>query len=563
MPGCPRFPTLNTYSAPTLFGSSTGPPRMLNVQARLQLAAQHLQRGDSLACQNICNELLQQNPQLLAAFNLRGLAYAQQQAYSSAVDDLKRVWPAQPQNAQAALWLGRMLRLQGEHQQALAPLRAAVAENALEIEARYELAQVLTRLRNNAEAMQQYRLLLELQPTHNNARANLAFLLERANQLAEAEIMADRALQNDPRNFLADLTKGTVQRRHGLLLAAQRTFEDMLQRELSPLNHSIVLNQLGQCLLAQQEYPEAFERFEAGNAVLRTQHPHGQAADNGSYGLATIATLQEWLAKHPPAGWSAAAPNDAALTPVFMVGFPRSGTTLMDQALSAHPQIEVLEEHEFFDVVRRDWVDGDGLQKLPGMSQEQIQLARQHYLDALSKCRKLPHKPVVVDKLPLNLVYLFLIHRLFPDARILFMLRDPRDACLSCFFQSFDLQGAMPYFLDLQQTAAYYDAVMSLARQCLSLISNPLYLQRYESLVGEFEDSMRATMQFLGLPWSEEIHQYRQKAQQKTISTPSYQQVIQPLYRNAIGRWQLFPAQMETVQATLAPWVDHFDYPTT
>ncbi|HKX56241.1 MAG TPA: sulfotransferase [Xanthomonadales bacterium] len=540
---------------------------MLTVQSQLQLAAQHLQRGDSLACQVICSELLLQDPHLPAAYNLRGLARAQTREYPSAIEDLNRVWPAQPQNTQAALWLGRMHRLQGNYQQAVAPLRAAVAEKILEIEARYELAQVLTRLRQTEQAIEQYQLLLALQPAHGNARANLAFLLERANRLAEAQQMADQVLQAEPENFLARLTQGTLQRRKGLLQQAQQTFERILQQALSPLNHSIVLNQLGQCLLAQQQYPQAFQRFEKGNALLRSQHPHGQATDSGSYGLATIARLQNWLDQHPPASWPMQSQkmgqvqNDAQLTPVFMVGFPRSGTTLMDQALSAHPQVEVLEEHEFLDTVRRNWVDGEGLQKLPGMSQPELLAARQYYLDALTARRKSPGKPVVVDKLPLNLVYLFLIHRLFPDARILFMLRDPRDACLSCYFQSFELQGAMPYFLDLQQTADYYDAVMSLARQSLALISNPVYLQRYESLVEEFEAGMHSVVQFLGLSWNEEILHYRQKAQQKIIDTPSYQQVTQPLYREAIGRWRHFPAQVELMQPRLGRWIDHFDYP--
>src|SRR5690606_29747222 len=144
---------------------------------------------------------------------------------------------------------------------------------------------------------------------------------------------------------------------------------------------------------------------------------------------------------------------------------------------------------------------------------------------------------------------------------ILFMLRDPRDSCLSCFFQSFDLQGAMPYFLDLRQTAVYYDAVMGLARQSLALISNPVMQLRYESLVADFEPSIRAVLQFLQLPWSEGIRQYRQKALQKVIDTPSYQQVTRPLYRESIGRWRQFSQQMEPLQPLLGPWVEYFEYP--
>jgi hypothetical protein len=294
---------------------------------------------------------------------------------------------------------------------------------------------------------------------------------------------------------------------------------------------------------------------------LRQYHPLGTPVDEGSYGLQTISLLSNWLANNPPARWSEAADTAGMQQPVFLVGFPRSGTTLLDQALSAHPDIEVLEEYEFLDESRQNWVDDGRLQSLPGMKAHELQSARQQYLDAVAAKRKHPERSCFVDKLPLNLVYLFLIHRLFPKARILFMLRDPRDACLSCFFQSFDLQGAMPYFLDLEQTAHYYHAVMSLTQQSLELVSNPLLVQRYESLVTEFEPSMRRIIDFLGMDWHRDILEYRQKALLRIIDTPSYQQVTQPLYRNSIGKWRNFSGQMEPVQGLLGQWVEHFDYP--
>lgn len=527
---------------------------------QLGLAAQHLQNGDSLGCQMICNELLSYNPGLLAAYNLRGLAAAQQGEHAAAIRDLSRVWPAQALNKQAALWLGRLYRLQGEFSLAVAPLEAAATEKMLEVDARYELARVLTRLRRSTEAREQYQLILVLQPAHGDAAANLAFLLERANRLEEAEVMADRALQTDVHPFVAQLTKATLERRKGFPEQAQIRLESQLQRKHALMNKSILLNQLGQCLLDQQKYSQAFERFAQGNTLLRDQHPLGRALDPGSYGLGTIAHLQDWLNRNPPMLWSESPADDNPQKPVFLLGFPRSGTTLLDQALSAHPDIEVLEEFEFFDEVRRDWVDGNALQSLAHLSPQDQLTARQQYRQAL-QARCSTNKICVVDKLPLNLLYLFLIYRLFPDARILFMLRDPRDVCLSCYFQSFDLQGAMPYFLDLQDTGNYYHATMSLAHSSLAVISNPVYFQRYEQLVGNFEPAMRAMLSFLELPWSDEVLHYRQKSANRVIDTPSYQQVTRPLYTDSIGRWRHFSLQMEPLKARLSPWVEYFDYP--
>jgi hypothetical protein len=140
------------------------------------------------------------------------------------------------------------------------------------------------------------------------------------------------------------------------------------------------------------------------------------------------------------------------------------------------------------------------------------------------------------------------------------MLRDPRDACLSCYFQAFDLQGAMPYFLDLEDTVRYYDLVMTLATETSRSMSNPIMTVRYEDLVREFESTMRRLTDFLDLNWDAEILNYRQNALHRAIATPSYQQVIQPLYTNSIGRWHNYRQRVEPEFRSLGRWVTHFGY---
>jgi hypothetical protein len=167
---------------------------------------------------------------------------------------------------------------------------------------------------------------------------------------------------------------------------------------------------------------------------------------------------------------------------------------------------------------------------------------------------------VVIDKLPLNLAYLFLVRRLYPNARVLFLLRDPRDVTLSCFCQSFELQGAMPYFLDLDQTAAYYDRLMKLAVLQQSSLGLEMHELRYEDLVTSFESRLRGVLEFLGLPWHEDVLDYRRKAADRAIDTPSYQQVARPLYSSSIGRWKNFRASLQPVLPKLEPWAATFGY---
>jgi tetratricopeptide (TPR) repeat protein len=526
---------------------------------QLNAAAARLAAADASGCLLICNHMLLAQPGLLEAVHLRGISHAQLGNTDQAIADLSQLWSVQKNNAHAALLLGSQLRLAGRFDEAVAPLSAARSQPKFEIDARYELARVLTRLRRTGEAVNEYKAVLSRNPQHADAAANLSFLLERANQLDQAMEYAEQALATKPDNFMANLSKATVDRRRGNVEEAVCCFRTLLQEELSALNRSIVLNQLGQCFDKLSAWGEAFDCFRESNTILRNHHPHGRAVDSGSYGMDTVRHIQQWLKSNPPANWSAnslAAPAD----PVFLVGFPRSGTTLLDQALSAHADIEVMEEVEFFDAARRDWVDQGHLDKIPEMSEGDIVLARDSYLQALNKSRQHSNRAVVVDKLPLNLAYLFLIHRLFPRSRILFVLRDPRDACLSSFFQAFDLQGAMPYFLDLNDTVSYYGLLMSLVTESNRAISNPMMTVRYEELVTEFEPTMRRLIEFLGMKWDAEILNFQQKAQHRAISTPSYQQVIQPLYTESIGRWRNYRQFVQSEFRALDQWVRHFEY---
>lgn len=526
---------------------------------RLGRASACLQAGDAAGCLALCNELLISQPGLPAAHHMRGIAAASLGNADLAISDFSHVWSVQPTNLKAALGLGSLLRQADRLEEALAPLEAARLDPELEVAARYELGRVFTRLRRTGEAMGEYRSVLQRNPGHADAEANLAFLLERANRLEEAETRADRVLRMKPGHFMAALTKAIVERRRGEPESAQRRLEALAEGSAGFLNRSIVLNQLGQCHETAESWDKAFDCYRESNRLLRDGHPLGKPAHEGSYGLGRIRTIEKWLQANPPRGWSgngSSTPDE----PVFLVGFPRSGTTLLDQALSAHPDIEVLEEFELFGEVRRRWVDGAALSRLATMSHEEIQAARETYIAALRSKRMKPECGIVVDKLPLNLVYLFLIHRLFPRSRVILMVRDPRDACLSCYFQAFDLQGAMPYFLDFRDTVNYYDEVMKLFIETKAAVTNPLMTVQYERMVNHFETELREVIAFLGAGWTPEVLDYRQKSQQRIISTPSYQQVGQPLYTRSIGRWRHYRARAETELGPLNHWVDYFGY---
>jgi tetratricopeptide (TPR) repeat protein len=534
----------------------------MDLSNSLQRAFHHLQSGAPSECVSACDEILADSPGLIQALYLRGCAAYETGDIARSVSDLEVVHGNYPEHLHAAYHLGRSLRVAGRLEEALAPLQVALGEEELTIPARYELATCLARLRRRSEAIDHYQAILTLQPDNVQVAANMASLLERENRLDEAESWTGKALQMDPANEMAQMTRATLDRRSGKYPEAAQGLRSLIPGIENPVNLSIAWNQLGQCLEGQEDWVEAFDAFSESNRILKEHHPGSRPDPRAPHGLQTVGRIQEWLKDNPMAGWSEPTPPDTGGI-AFLVGFPRSGTTLLDRMLGAHPDIEVLEEKSLFSVLHQDWSEPGTLEALADVVEAQITDARNIYRQEMSRHRRQPQRPLVIDKLPLNLTYLFLIQRLFPQAPVIFLQRHPMDVCISCYFQAFELEASMAYFLDIGQTAQYYDAVMQVATTSMDQVSIPLHRLRYEDIVAEPQDQLAALLNFLDLEMHDSMLEYRQQDGSETSNTPSYQQVSQPLYSRSIGRWQHYSKQLEPGLALLQPWVQRFGYQET
>lgn len=528
----------------------------------LARAEQALGRGDFAACIRLCDAVLTRDAINLPAHLLRGVACGQTGQLERAMRDLGYVLERQPDNAQAALFLGQALRRAQRFEAALERLRSLAGIPEVRQRALFEAAICLDRLGRPDEAAGLYRDLLAEDPRQADAAANLAAVLEKTNQLEEAGNWAERALLLAPGNVRASLTQARVLRRQGALDRAVTLFEKLLDRELSPVNRVVTLNQLARALDRLGRHDEAFARFREANELQRASDPEAGVDDYGSYGLEWVEYLRQWLRDHPAATWTPT-PEDDRDPPVFLLGFPRSGTTLLDQALAAHPRIQVIEERELLLEVRRKFISAERFDRLHQMPAEEIAEWRRLYRIARAAAHSNPDAQLIVDKLPLNSVYVQLIHRLFPEARIIFALRDPRDVCLSCYFQTFQLVGAMPYFLELDTTTRYYDRVMALFTEAMDALPLTLHTVRYEDVIDDLEGQLRAALEFLGLPWDDQVLDYRRQLPGKAINTPSYQQVSEPLYTHARGRWRNYAEPLRPYMERLQPWLQRFGYAET
>jgi hypothetical protein len=250
-------------------------------------------------------------------------------------------------------------------------------------------------------------------------------------------------------------------------------------------------------------------------------------------------------------------PEDGVPDPVFVVGFPRSGTTLLDTFLMGHPHTCVIEEGRMLELATEVVSESSDVDWPP----EIVARARKAYVDELSRHVPPDSTGLVVDKHPMNMLRLAVLHAIFPNAKVLFAQRHPCDCVLSGFMQSFQLNHAMASFLDVADAADLYDASMTMWTRSRDAIPHAIHPVVYERLTADPGAELRPALQFLGLDWRDELLDHQATAKSRgLITTASYDQVVQPLSRTPSGRWRRYRKQLEPVLPVLLPWAERLGY---
>ncbi|MCQ4164063.1 tetratricopeptide repeat-containing sulfotransferase family protein [Tahibacter harae] len=394
--------------------------------------------------------------------------------------------------------------------------------------------------------------------------ASHVLLLERANRLDEARRVLGAAMLGpqqlaNPRLVLA---RARLASRTSQLDEAVSLHNQLLQTEHKPKQRASLLFSLGKVLDKQGQYEAAFQAFTDAHAARRVelQSSHPELFD----GSDLLADDNERVPAEIAAAWASVEGPAAEASPIFVVGYPRSGTTMLEQMLDAHPGLVAMDERPIFQGLRpqlRQW----NIQRASQLGEldaaRLAELRSQYWREANKHIAPLQPGQRLVDKNPLNLTRLPLISRLFPNASIVLTLRDPRDACLSCVMQSFRSAAFALCNSSLPASAAMYAKVMDFWQQ-QSAIFKPRHLElRYEDLVSDTETHARRLMEFLQLPWNDNVLAFADHAKSRGfISTPSYSQVVEPVYTRSIGRWRHYAAHFAEAEAILAPYLKHWGY---
>lgn len=430
-----------------------------------------------------------------------------------------------------------------------------------------QLAEAHTEQNNLGAALELVEELFRRHPEDRQTRVRLAGLYERMNRLEEAEALLGDVVAGsvdgegdtsvDPE--IAHLQARFAERRHDYAAA-----RDMLQkagpRDDRDFEHWFALasayDKLGNVSAAMSALEAAHARQIA---FIQTIHPQWFERGGGSPLIqkdrVSPADYAEWPTLRAP---------DAAQSPVFVVGFPRSGTTLLEQMLDAHPRLQSMDERPFFHLLARQLENSTGFQvprDLGRLNQRDCDELRKGYL--IHACGKVSRRwdTRLVDKNPMNMQWLPMIYRLFPDAKFILALRHPCDVLLSCYMQNFMATTLGAVCADLKTLATAYVEVMRHWLHHVDVFNLPVFISRYEELVTDPVLQTRKIADHLQLGDAEAMLGFNRRAREKEfIATPSYTQVIEPLNTKAIGRWRRYAEYFEPVLPILEPMLEHWGY---
>lgn len=409
-----------------------------------------------------------------------------------------------------------------------------------------------------------FRRAVSLDPRNVEALANLASVAARNGEHETARRFADRALAINAHSPTAHAALAVSDLSEREFAAARSRLEPLLaDSNLVGHGRAVVLGLLGDALDGESRFSEAFAAYQSANQELRRIHaPRFESRTSMSVMLEQLAG---WIAGSDDHCWRQKdddAPTQPARRHVFLLGFYRSGTTLLEQVLESHPDVTTLEERDFLaEAGERYLTTREGFDRLAQIDGPELERARLDYWDRVRTHGIACEGKMFVDKHPMNTAKLPLIRKLFPAARILFAIRDPRDVVLSCFRRHFEINGVMHEFLTLEGTAKLYDRVMDFAQVCRQKIPFEVFDHRYEDLVSDFEGQIRSVCDFLGLDFRESMMNFAATASGLDIRSPSAQQVRRGLYTESVAHWFRYEAELAPVLPTLARWAERFHYP--
>lgn len=443
-----------------------------------------------------------------------------------------------PQDAESHYNLGLALADLEAYADAERSYRTALALNPGHGPAWNNLGSVLEKQDNTTGAIEAYRKAIALNPNHAEALSNLGSTLSKEGALDEARSLLIRSLDLQPASVASHYQLSSMKR-----YAADDPHLKAL--ELLSENAAVLPEKeriqlyfaLGKARADIKNYDRAFTAFEQGNRLRKSQLPAGSDKPEQLATAVIEYFSQEMMGSHTGTGI-----DDP--TPVFIVGMPRSGTSLVEQILSSHSAVHGAGELKDFHNIASDLLkvtpDTSFVECMENAPSSIFSDLGKQYLDRLHSMASGAQR--ITDKMPANFFYLGLIKLALPRAKIIHTARDPMDSCLSCYCRLFN--DTMDFSYDLETLGQYYVRYHRFMQHWQQVLpAGSIMTVRYEELVCDLEGHTRSMLDYIGLPWEDECLEYYHN--QRPVRTASLAQVRQPIYQSSVGGWRHYEKQLQ------------------
>jgi Flp pilus assembly protein TadD len=468
----------------------------------------------------------------------------QQRSYQEAIRILTRVLELEPCHRDALKNLAGIYALLRKPEQAKAYLDRLLLVMPSSSEVHSNAARNALALNQVELAIQLGHKAVSLTPQDVAARLTLADALEASGQFEQAKDQYLAVLERNPKNVIAlsnllSHTEWRVPERHEL-----EARQLLLSNALSDAERTKLHFGLAHYYNGRQQYDQAFTHISAANAARHSWHPF----DSDRFS-SVVDELMRVFSSQRLRSVPVPVPGVRNARAIFIVGMPRSGTTLVEQILASHSQIAAGGELPTITSLATEIAktpDGypTGIFSLNASS---LSHHAERYLNTLTSISATALR--VTDKMPFNFLHLGLVAALFPDARIIHCRRDPLDTCTSCHFTTFN--NNLQFASDLRTLGRYYLDYRRLMDHWKAVLTNPILEVDYESLVTDTESMIRRLVEFCGVDWEPGCAQFQQT--ERGILTPSRWQVRQPIYRHAVGRWRNYEEHLAPLLDILLP----------
>jgi len=549
----------------------------------LELAQQRMQDGDLAQAEAICRKILDAKPDDHGAYHLLGLMAYQLGQRQRAIDFILKAISIDGSQALYLRNIGEMYRQAGDLQNAVSFGRRAVALNASDAQSLYNLGVALADAGQTEEAKKIYQRTTEIDPGHGLAFNNWGSAVEAEGDKETAKSLYSKAVAINRRHPEAQNNLGAILSEQGDLDGAQAAFKaaidanpsfvdphfnistlkkyrtgdphtDMLESlakrrfDLPDQSRSRLCFALGKAREDLGYYKRAFDAYAEGNRLARATIEFDEKKLDRTLESITGQFTKDFIASKSKYGH----PDP---TPVFIVGMPRSGTTLLEQVLSSHPSVYGAGELHFLNdvIVQACSLKPNGFpQALTTFGPDEYMEMGGAYINQLRGFSSMATR--ITDKMPANFFHIGMIHLMMPNAKIIHSRREPMDTCWSNFTRHFN--STMEFAYDLEELGRYHNRYQDLMDHWADVLPQDKILNvDYESVVDDLESQARRMIAFIDMDWDDACLSFHKNP--RLVQTASIAQVRQPIYKSSLARWRAFEEQLKPLQKVLSQRHDH------